>query len=224
MLGAFATYGIQSAEERRKQKIATINSYNKGISILSMKYNDLWTLKRQVVTPFQNLPLRFMSIPRTQELTPNTEKAADALNQIVIKEGMGDLLTKLLIAEKKYTAVHASLRERNDMVLPFSKELDTYLAKTKGRQTPPLKTLVRIHSHTKLLRLYEYSEQFIIALDDALFYLHTLITQLEGALLLKIHFENNPIIEIKIEQPENTLAPHYRNLNELSAAMDSAAA
>ncbi|EIK71860.1 hypothetical protein PseBG33_2876 [Pseudomonas synxantha BG33R] len=224
LLGAFATYGIQSHAERRKEKIAAINAYNKGVSILSMKYNDLWVLKHQLVTPHQDKELRFMHIPRTQGLFPNAENAADALNQIFIKEGMGDLLTKMLIAEKKYAAIHSSFQERNDMVQPFAKQLDTYLAKTRGRQSPTLGELVGIHSHTSLLRLYEYSEQLIMTLDDALLYLHTLSVRLVSELPMKIHFENNPIIMFKTEQPHTTPAPFYKDLNDLSAALEAAVA
>lgn len=222
LLGAFATYAMQSNVERRKEKISAVNAYNKGMTVLLVKYKDLWTLKQQVIVPCQDLPLRFLRIPRFQEFLPNSESATDSLNQIIISAGIGDLLSKLMIAEKKYIAALASFRERNDMVLQYMTELDTHFSKTKGRQTPSLSDLVEIHSHTRLLRLYDFSESVIRNLDDAITYLHDLIVKLGEKLPSQIKFQKNPLIEINLEKPEQTPMPHYRTIDELSAALEAA--
>lgn len=222
LLGAFSTYAIQSNTERRKEKISFIKSYNEGLTILTMKYKDLWSIKQQVIVPCQNEPLRFMRMPRFQEYLSSDDRAIDALSQIIINAGMGDLLSKLLVAEKKYTAALASFGERNDLLLQYVAELDGYYAKTKGRQRPTLADLVLIHSHTRILRLYDFSEGVIRNLDDAIASLYHIINHLRTTLPAKIEFEKYPLIDVKVEVSEKTPPPHYLNLDALSSALDEA--
>ncbi|CRI57749.1 hypothetical protein [Pseudomonas sp. CCOS 191] len=220
--GAFATYRLQSLVEDNKSKVTDVSNYNRGVEILSAKNRDLWVYKRQVIEKFQKHELRFLKMPDFPEMPINSLMASDYLNELLIRFGMGSEISALMTAERKYVATISNLWQRNRMIAKYRMELDEFFRMRRTRYTPSLGDLVRVHGHTRLLRLYEYTEMAIDDLDRSLAAFYKILISLQRNMAKHIAYQNLNILEVKPWVPEPTTSPHFKSINELSVALDNA--
>ncbi len=220
--GAFATYRLQSLVEERKSKVSDVSNYNRGVEILSAKNRDLWVYKKQVVEKFQDEELRFLKMPDFPEMPINSLMASDCLNELLIRFGMASSISALMTAERKYVATISNLWQRNKMVAKYRTELDEFFRMRRTRYTPSLGDLVRVHSHTRLLRLYEYTEMAIDDLDRSLVAFYEILISLQKNMAKHIAYQGLNVLDVQPWKPEATTPPYFKNVDELSVVLDNA--
>jgi hypothetical protein len=224
IMGAIANARMQEKFEHDKAAIAQITSYNRGLIILISMYRELATLKKDLVVPIMDEPLRFIRMPITHELTVSSDRATDVLSILLSTLGLAELLSDLMLAEQSYAAAMRSLIERNRIVLEYREKFDNAISKKQGRQTAGLKELVEIHGHTSMLRLYNYSEATISGLDRSLIRLHGVMARLDAELAPMVKYKNHKILGQVSSSTylKPVSSPIYANADELSKAMSEA--
>ncbi|WP_338487578.1 hypothetical protein VRB78_16350 [Pseudomonas trivialis] len=221
VMGAIANARMQEKFEHNKAAIAQITSYNMGLIILTSMYRELATLKKDLVIPVKDEPLRFILMPITHEINISSDRATDAMRILISTLGLAELLSDLMLAEQSYVAAMGSLIERNRMVLEYREKFDNAMSKKPGRQKAGLKELVEIHGHTSILRLYNYSEATISGLDRSLVRLHDVMVRLDAELAPLVKYKGHILLGLKnsgtylIPAP----SPRYASAEELSVAI-----
>lgn len=224
VMGAFANARVQEKFEHNKSAIAQITSYNMGLIILTSMYRELATLKKDLVIPIKDEPLRFILMPITHELKISSDRATDALSILLSTLGLAEPLSDLMLAEQSYAAAMGSLIERNRIVPEYREKFDNAMSKKAGRQRTGLKELVEIHGHTSILRLYNFSEATISGLDNSLVKLHGVMARLDAELAPLIKYKNHKLLKLANSglYLNPTPPPKYANADELSIAMSEA--
>ncbi|MEH6415538.1 hypothetical protein [Pseudomonas sp. CGJS7] len=224
IMGAIANARVQEKFENNKTAIIQITNYNLGITILVSMYRELATLKKDLVLPVKDSPLRFLLMPITHELNVSTDRATTSLNTLLFTHGLSDLQSKLMITEQRYIATMKSLIERNRIVPEYREKFDAAVSKKQGRQKAGFKEIVEIHGHTALLRLYNFSEATISSLDQSLISLHNVIMRLDSELAPLVKYKEHKILGYtnSKEYLEPTPPPKYSSADDLSRAMSEA--
>jgi hypothetical protein len=205
----------------RTAEVNKVSDYNKGIGILISKYRDIATIKRQVVMTSKNDPLRFLTMPISQDIPENQLRASDHLGKLLIEQGMGDVLSKLMVLEQKYVAAMYGVRERNRTVLPYRAEFDAALPRDQFRRSAGLSDVIWVHGCTRLLRLYSFSEGFISMIDDTLISFDNTLIELQVIFSGKFKFPDLNIIDYQNDGTalEPTPPPFYKTVDELAFAI-----
>lgn len=212
---------VQALEDIRKLNIKKASNYNKGVGILIAKYRDIANIKMQVVVPCARDELRFLTMPTSQKIPINESKATDYLDELLIEESMGSILSRLMVVEQKYVATMSGVLDRNDLILPYRAEFDAALPRTHHRLRAGLSEVVSIHGCTRLLRLYLSSENLICNIDDTLSAFDEILTKLQSDVLCLIKLKDVNIVDFSNDQRAMTPTPvpYYKNVDDLANAI-----
>lgn len=230
--GVLTSHHIQTKAEARKAEAEALSAertaeaekvsdYNKGIGILISKYRDIAAIKTQVVMTSKDDQLRFLTMPISQDIPENQLRASDHLGKLLIEQGMGEMLSKLMVLEQKYIAAIYSVRERNRTILPYRTEFDAALPRDQFRRNAGISDVIWIHGCTRLLRLYSFSEGFISLIDDTLVSFDNVLTELKITFPGKFKFPDLNVIDYQNNgiALEPTPPPFYKTVDELAFAI-----
>ncbi|WP_213157988.1 hypothetical protein [Pseudomonas aeruginosa] len=192
--GAFSSYMFQLATDREKSAVEAVNNYNRALAILNSKYNDLCTIKKGMVVPYFHHEVRFVMMPSLPARHPIQSNAIDFLCDSLVVHGLGDVFGKVVLAEERYSSSICNIAERNKMLEQYRAELDA----SDVRGGDILSMLVRIHGRERVIRLYQYTESMLVALDEALRTLYEVINALSEELAPKIILKNMKCLAIDL--------------------------
>lgn len=211
----------QALEDKRKLNIKKASDYNKGVGILIAKYRDIANIKMQVVGPCAKDELRFLTMPISQRMPLNESKATDYLDELLIEESMGSILSRLMVVEQKYVATMSGVLERNDLILPYRAEFDAAIPRTHHRMRAGLSDVVLIHGCTRLLRLYSSSEGLIANIDETLSAFDEILSKLRSDVLFRIKLKDVNIVDFSNDRRAMTPTPvpYYKTVDELANAI-----
>lgn len=219
--GAFISYRIQGESVRREELRQEARAYNSAISILSLKLNEIVSYKKAMVVPYQNDPLRFITMPSPAIGEPKRERAGQLVSELILEYGSYDLLSDLNVAEEYYLSLMDSLRLRFDMVGRHRDRMEGDVAGA-GRRII-LEDIVRINGVGATIRLYAFSEGLIEVMDDAISKLSKVILDLSamgagnlrgrGGKIILINDLSDPILT-------RTCAPHFKDVEHLAKVID----
>lgn len=193
--GAYAAYSFQSEKESKKEKERKALDYSVALNILNSKRNDLASIKEKLIFPHRNKPFRFLSI-----LTTNKGKAVDGdalilLAPLLISAGLYKLLLSLSQAEERYKVALWNLDGFID--LKHSLEMQRREHSLSKREKYNLAELKTIYGVSRIVALYNSTEEFIRGLDVAIQGLIDVIGSLQGDLASQLRKEQ-PGVELLV--------------------------
>lgn len=192
--GAFSSYMFQLATDKAKSAVEAVNSYNRALTILNSKYNDLCTIKNGMVVPYSHHEFRFVMMPSLPLRHPVQGNAIDFLSDKLVIHGLADVFAKVVLAEERYSSSICNITERNKMLEQYRAESDA----SGVRERDMLSMLVRIHGPERVIRLHQYTENMLVALDEALRTLYEAINALHEELAPKIILKDMKCLAIDL--------------------------
>ena len=219
--GALVSYKYQQDTERKASAKAKVRNYNKAVAILASKLNDVGSLKRIFVLPFQNDAVRFIRMPVVSGRYTTPGSAVELLEEILIEHGLHKLYTDIGIVEALYFSVHDSVGSR-DRIIEKHRDRADEVSHRYGRRLT-LRDVAEIHGVPSLVRLYVYTEDIISLIDECIASISSVMKRLNEECASRVKDAGGKLVRYEdIENEEvfkKTVPPYFKTADELVAAI-----
>ncbi|WP_312571390.1 hypothetical protein [Stutzerimonas balearica] len=218
--GAASSYYMQQHSEANKETKKRELDYNSGLSVIAAKINDLASTKAALIIPYQHNRLRFIEIPALPAGEPISASAEQCLGHILITLGKAQLMMKLNLAEQRYRASVWNLAERSRYIQRYREDADKHAS--GNRRTITLLEISEITGLSRLIRLYNFTEQMIAVLDEAIISLKEIMLEIQKECSPLLKKEGCKIILLTPEENESlerTPPPFFENADQIEESI-----
>lgn len=210
-----------------KKKSETTKEFNDSVRVLrlakfqlSQKLNELASIKKNSVIPFENMGVRFILIGRISE-SPGIKNFVDIkLLDMLANEKAIDAIDNILLCDQHYFSCFENFKGRNQHLADFKNKLsDAGLADRLGYS---LEQLAQVVEPARITALYGLTENMLLALDESINSLDTALSQIGEAFDKKFAAKGVHSFTYDKYEPElfNKIKPSPLSLKELIGIID----
>lgn len=198
--GAWVAFRLQESRDKKSALLKNVSLLNHTSYLLILQYSEILMIKKQGMLPYNDDPLRFLSIRSMGNDEAQSEKINMEMAQVLIDLNSPNLALEIAIAEKKYFNIMSMLKKRNALRQLIDERMEENGVMPGGQYF--LGFLWKYVGPKYLAEIYDVTEGLIGLIDDALNHIPIQLhgIQLEAKKIVDMLEGHNNVIDLKINK------------------------
>ncbi|MFY0730585.1 hypothetical protein [Pseudomonas sp. NFX15] len=164
--GAYGAYFLQRKSESDKESRIDASTLHRAIILFGDKLNDLLSIKKYNIHPYQNSEIRFLEIPKISPRPSVQDQLDTRIIDILIAMNLSAHLDIVKIAGFRYSACFENFSNRNQMLDEYRELLHT--SEFRKETGVSLDDIASVVNPGRLIAICAMTEQTLEVLDEAL--------------------------------------------------------
>ncbi|WAF95939.1 hypothetical protein NUT31_05650 [Aeromonas sp. BC14] len=218
LLGAIGAYRLALRKDKKDEKEEELTLLTSAFFVLKAQLNDLIAIKKSIILPYQDKPVRMISIPTATYVNSVEQRVPEKVFSVLIKYKLPVVAESIHIAERRYLNQKEIHGVRNELIRSYYEHLERGGVCTFDFLS--LDESCKLFGINNMCQLYSMTEHFISFTDDSIYSLLAAMKDLQDA--IDTEFSDDIYVKIRFEIPsknqeylEPAVPPYFQSINHL---------
>lgn len=218
LLGAIGAYKLALRKDVKDEKDDELALLTGAFFVLDSQLNDLVSIKKTNILPYQNKPVRMIDIPTSVSVVSVEQRVPERVFSILTKYRKPIIAESIHIAERRYLNQKAIHGKRNELITSYHDHIE------RGGvfifENISLHRACEMFGINNMCQLYSMTEHFISFTDDAIYSLLAAMKDLQD--VIETEFSSKAYVKVKLDIPtqnqkyiEPVVPPKIASINAL---------
>ncbi|WP_429225565.1 hypothetical protein [Aeromonas veronii] len=222
LLGAIGAYKLALKKDSKDEKEYELALLTSAFFVLKSQLNDLVSIKKTVILPYQHKPVRMIEIPISVSVVSVEQRVPEKAFAVLTKYKKPNVAEIIHIAERRYLNQKVIHSKRNEIITSYYDHIEREGVYIFEKLT--LKKSCDIFGVYNIFQLYSMTENFISFTDDAIYSLLASMRDLQD--VIDAEFSSKRYVKVKFDiatenQPylDAVVPPRISSIKELLALL-----